>query len=126
MTMQKPQTVKERRRAKRRPFAYYMQIVDAETQEPIGHLSDISTLGFKIDSQNEIPIGKEFRMRLDLNSDVADIPYMTFTARSKWCRNDELYPFMYNVGFELLSINPHEAAIYARIVEKYGTPESRW
>lgn len=124
--MQKPQTMKERRRAKRRPFAYYMQIVDAETQEPIGHLSDISTLGFKLDSQNEIPIGKEFRMRLDLNSDVADIPYMIFTARSKWCRNDELYPFMYNVGFELVSINPHEAAIYARIVEKYGTPESRW
>lgn len=124
--MQKPQTMKERRRAKRRPFAYYMQIVDAETQEPIGHLSDISTLGFKVDSQNEIPIGKEFRMRLDLNSDVADIPYMIFTARSKWCRNDELYPFMYNVGFELININPHEAAIYARIVEKYGTPESRW
>lgn len=124
--MQKTQTMKERRRAKRRPFAYYMQIVDAETQEPIGHLSDISTLGFKVDSQNEIPIGKEFRMRLDLNSDVADIPYMIFTARSKWCRNDELYPFMYNVGFELVSINPHEAAIYTRIVEKYGTPESQW
>ncbi len=124
--MQKPQVTKERRRAKRKPFAYYMQIVDADTQEPIGHLADISTLGFKVDCQREIQPGKVFRMRLDLNSEVADIPYMVFTARSKWCANDELYPFMYNVGFELVEINPHEAAIYARIVEKYGAPERQW
>lgn len=124
--MQKTQAPHERRRSKRKAFAYYMQIIDADTQQPIGHLADISMLGFKVDCQQQIPPGKEFRLRLDLNSEVADIPYMVFTARSKWCRNDELYPFMYNVGFEIVSINQHEAAIYARIVEKYGEPERKW
>lgn len=124
--MQKPQPMRERRKSKRRAFTYYMQIVDDETQEQLGHLADISALGFKVDCQQNIPPGKEFRLRLDLNSEVADIPYMIFKARSKWCRNDELYPFMYNVGFEITSINAHEAAIYARIVEKYGEPDRKW
>ncbi len=124
--MQKSQSMSDRRKSKRKNFTYYMQVVDEDAQQTIGHLVDISTLGFKVDCQMNIPPGKDFRLRFDLTSDVADVPYMIFKARSKWCRVDELYPYMFNVGFEIMSISPHDAAIYARIVEKYGEQEKKW
>ena len=116
----------ERRQKDRKEFSYYMRLVDSETQELIGHLTDISTGGFKMDSQESIPINKDFRFRMDLTSEVANKPSMTFVARSKWCEVDPLDPFTYNVGFQLISIAPGDLAIFNRMMEKYGTkPENK-
>ena len=110
----------ERRQKDRKEFSYYMRLVDSETQELVGHLTDISTGGFKMDSQNPIPINKDFRFRMDLTSEVANKPSMIFLARSKWCEVDPLDPFTYNVGFQLISIAPSDLAIFNRMMEKYG------
>jgi hypothetical protein len=111
----------ERRQRDRKEFSYYMRLVDSETQELVGHLTDISTGGFKMDSQTPIPVNKDFRFRMDLTSEVANKPSMVFLARSKWCEVDPLDPFTYNVGFQLISIAPGDLAIFNRMMEKYGT-----
>ncbi|MBN1450210.1 MAG: PilZ domain-containing protein [Anaerolineales bacterium] len=111
----------ERRQRDRKEFSYYMRLIDSETQELVGHLTDISTGGFKMDSQKLIPINKDFRFRMDLTSEVANKPSMVFLARSKWCEVDPLDPFTYNVGFQLISIAPSDLAIFNRMMEKYGT-----
>ena len=90
----------------RNDFSYYMRLVDSETQELVGHLVDISSGGFKLDSQKPIPVNKDFRFRMDLTSEVANKPAMVFVARSKWCEVDPLDPFIYNVGFQLINISP--------------------
>jgi len=110
----------ERRQKDRKEFSYYMRLVDSETQELVGHLTDISTGGFKMDSQNPLPINKDFRFRMDLTSEVANKPSMIFLARSKWCEVDPLDPFTYNVGFQLINIAPSDLAIFNRMMEKYG------
>jgi hypothetical protein len=110
----------ERRRVERKDFSYYMRLVDNDTQELVGHLVDISSGGFKLDSQAPIPTNKDFRLRLDLTSEVADKPSMIFVARSKWCETDPLDPFVYNVGFQLISIAPVDLEIINRMIEKYG------
>jgi hypothetical protein len=42
-------------RPQRKDFFYYMQLRDDTTREIVGHLADISSGGFKLDSQNPIP-----------------------------------------------------------------------
>ena len=110
----------ERRNAERKEFSYYMRLVDNDTEELIGHLMDISSVGFKLDSQKPIPINKDFRLRMDLTKEVADKPSMVFVARSKWCETDPLDPFVYNVGFQLINISPTDLNIINRMIEKYG------
>lgn len=111
----------ERRNLERKDFSFYMQLVNDETQELVGHLVDISSGGFKLDSQTPIPLNKDFRFRMDLTSEVAEKPTMTFLARSKWCQSDPLDPFVYNVGFQLINIAPGDLEIFNRMMENYGT-----
>jgi hypothetical protein len=111
----------ERRRKDRKDFSYYMRLTNVDTGELVGHLVDISTAGFKLDSQKPLPVDKEFRFHLDLTSEVASKPFMVFKARSKWCQTDPFDPFVYNVGFELVEIAPSDLDIFKRIVEEYGT-----
>ena len=111
----------DRRNLNRKDFSYYMRLIDNDTQELIGHLVDISSGGFKLDSQNAIPPNKDFRFRMDLTSEVASKPSMVFLARSKWCEVDPLDPLSYNVGFQLVNISPGDIEIFNRMMEKYGT-----
>lgn len=110
----------ERRNVERREFSYYMRLVDNDTQELVGHLMDLSSGGFKLDSQKPIPPNKDFRLRMDLTSEVANKPSMVFVARSKWCQTDPLDPFVYNVGFQLINISSSDFNIINRMIEKYG------
>ncbi len=111
----------ERRKLSRRNFSYYMRMMDDKTGVLIGHLSDISTGGFKIDSQKPIAANQEFNFRIELPNDVADKSFMVFSARSRWCEHDHIDPTSYNVGFQLINITPGDFEIFARMFEKYGT-----
>lgn len=110
----------ERRNVERKEFSYYMRLVDNDTQKLVGHLVDISSGGLKIDSQEPIPVNKDYHLRMDLTSEIADKPTMVFIARSRWCEVDPLDPFIYNVGFQLVNIAPGDLNIINRMMEKYG------
>jgi hypothetical protein len=110
----------DRRHVERKDFSYYMRLIDNDSQDLIGHLVDISSGGIKLDSQGPIPLNKDFRLRMDLTSEIADKPAMIFVARSKWCEVDPLDPFIYNVGFQLVNISPGDLDIINRMMAKYG------
>ena len=111
----------DKRKISRRDFTYYMQVKDAGNQQIIGYLADISTGGFKLDTQTEIPPGKDFRMLIDLTPDIANQNSMVFIARSKWCRRDHVDPFTFNVGFEIINMAPGDMQIFQRMFDKYGS-----
>ena len=113
----------QHKRQERKDFSYYMQVFNDDTQELVGHLVDISSGGFKMDSLQPVAPEVDFRFRLNLTSQVADKPFMVFVARSKWCKVDPLDPFCYNVGFQLINISPKDIDIFNRIMENYGTKE---
>jgi hypothetical protein len=110
----------ERRHLERKDFSYYMRLVDNDTHDLVGHLVDISSGGFKLDSRTPIPVNKDFRLRMDLTSEVANKPAMVFVARSRWCEVDPLDPFIYNVGFQLINISPGDLDIFKRMMDTYG------
>jgi hypothetical protein len=109
-----------RNRQARKDFFYYKPVIDQETKQVAGHLSDISLSGFKLDSQRPIPINKDFHFMVNLTSEIADKPSMMLVARSKWCKIDPIDPYVYNVGFQLILIAPEDLEIFHRMMEKYG------
>lgn len=75
----------ERRKLDRKNFTYYMRVLDEATGELIGQLSDISTGGFKIESTTPIPLGSNFRLRIDQTREISNKSFLLFTARVRWC-----------------------------------------
>ena len=115
----------ERRRLDRRTFSYYMRLMNENTGELVGHLADISTGGFKMESLKPIPPNLDFRFRIDLTSEVADVPFMVFDARSKWCRRDNIDQSIFNIGFQLVDMSAEDAEVFSRMFERYGTKSNR-
>ena len=111
----------EKRRIARRDFTYYMPVTDDLSKRLIGYITDISTGGFRLDSLKQIPPGQDFRMRIDLTSDIADKNAMVFIARSRWCHPDHVDPNTYNVGFEITNMDRGDMAIFQRMFDKYGS-----
>src|SRR5581483_11681891 len=111
----------ERRKLNRRNFSYYMRVMNEATGELVGHLSDIRTGGFKLDSRQAIPLNRDFTLRVDLTSEVANKTFMIFVARSKWCQPDHYDPSTYNVGFQIINMTPGDLEIFTRMFEKYGS-----
>jgi len=118
--------VVQHNRPERKEYFYYTRLIDNDTLEIVGHLTDISIGGFKLDSQVPIPINKDIRFLMNLTSEVADKPFMIFAARSKWCKVDPIDPYVYNIGFQLLRISSDDLEIFSRMIKKYGRePERR-
>ena len=111
----------ERRKLERRVFSDYLRIMNENTGELVGHLADISTGGFKIDSKTPIVANLDFLLRMDNANDVAEKDHLVFEARSRWCRKDSVDPTLYNVGFQLIEIAPEDIEIFLRIFEKHGS-----
>jgi hypothetical protein len=110
----------KRGRQERKEFFYYKPVIDQDTRQVVGHLADISTGGFKLDTQKPFPLDRDFHLAISLTGEIADKPAMGFVARSKWCRVDPLDPYVYNVGFQLILIAPEDLEIFQRMMEKYG------
>ncbi len=115
----------ERRRLDRRTFSYYMRLMNERTGELIGHLADISTGGFKMESLKPIASDVDYRFRIELTSDIANVPFMVFGARSKWCQRDHIDNNTFNVGFQITDMNPGDVEIFSRMFEKYGSKTNR-
>ena len=120
-----PNRITEKRKEKRRTFGYYMPVFDERGDEVVGHLSDVSQTGFRIDSREAILTDKLFRLRLNLTPEVSDKEFITFVARSVWCQHDRFDIWTHNVGFNIVEIDPEDAEIYRIIVDKYGSSEKR-
>jgi hypothetical protein len=112
----------ERRQVGRRNFSYYMQVTNEHTGKLLGHLVDISTGGFKLDSAVALQENVEYMLRLELSGEIATKTSMTFGAISRWCRPDKLQPNSFNIGFQITSIAPGDLEIFSRMFERYGSP----
>ena len=97
-----------------------MRVMDNHTQKPMGHISDISASGFRMDSTEALPIGRVFDLRLDLTEEIASKNHMIFSACTCWRGADRFDPYIQNIGFEIVSMTPQNAAIYRRIIDKYS------
>jgi len=114
----------ERRKTKRRSISYYLRVIDAGANQMIGHLADITLQGLKMDSQKPVQVHKEYRLRIYTTADVADKDFVEFVARARWCTADPVDPGIFEIGFEIIKIEPRDAEIVQHIVDKYSAREN--
>jgi len=116
--------MKEKRKITRRFLLYYMRVYDATTRQQIGNMVDITPRGIMVVSEHPIPDEQTSRLRMELTNEVADKPFMEFSARSKWCEPDVI-PDMYNTGFEILDLAPEDSKIILQIIDEFGFRDNK-
>ena len=116
--------MKDQRKIDRRFLLYYMRVYDTATRQQIGNLVDITPRGIMVVSEHPLPEGQTTRLRMELTDEVADKPFMEFSAHSKWCEPD-IIPNMYNTGFEILDITPEDSSIIHQIIEEFGFRDNK-
>ena len=89
-----------------------MRVTDNYTHELLGYLTEISLGGFRLDSSKALKVKKDYTVRLEFTSGVADKAYVVFVARTKWIRPDPVIPGEYILGFKIVSISPGEKEVY--------------
>lgn len=97
-----------------------MRVVDEADGKLVGHFSDISTGGFKLDSTKALPINRDYRLRIDQTGEISNKSYITFTARARWCSVDSIDPNLYNIGFEIATMSPGDYEIFLKMFSTYG------
>ena len=102
-----------------------MRVMGEVNGQLVGHLADISTGGFKLDSASAIPSNKDYRLRIELTNEVANKTFMIFLARSTWCQTDPIDPPASNGGFHITNMAPSDFEIFSRMFEKYGSQGSQ-
>lgn len=110
----------EQRTTPRKKIPVYMRVLNDDTQEILGHMVEVSMEGLRLETTRELPIDKDYYLRLELTPDLGNIPYIVFAARSKWCKMDVILPNLYRVGFQVIEILPEDKEIFSRVLQKYG------
>ena len=111
----------EKRQLSRRDFSMYMGVLDELTGKMVGTLADISTGGFKLECKFAVPLNVNFRLRIDHTDEISNKPHIVFTARARWCRQDQIDHSLYNAGFEIVDMEPSDMAVFVQMFNSYGT-----
>jgi len=111
----------ERRTTPRKKFVVYMRVIDDDTQEILGHMVEVSSIGLQLETIAPLPINRDYYLRVELTPDLGDRPYIVFIGRTKWCKIDVIMPNLYHVGFSIAEIIPDDQQIFLRILAKYGS-----
>jgi len=110
----------ERRTTPRKKFDYYLRVVDDDTHEILGHLVEVGSEGFQLDTTIPLPVEKEYYLRVELTPDLGSRPFIVFIGRSKWCKMDDREPNLYHVGIQMAEILPDDKEIFLNILKKFG------
>jgi len=97
-----------------------MKVVDDDTEQTVGHLVEIGLTGLRLETIAPLAPGKDYHLRMELTPEVSAKLFMFFSARTKWCKIDNIQPNLYQVGFQITGMEPGDREIYQRLVEMYG------
>ena len=75
-----------------------MQVYNACTQKPLGHIVNISTQGMMLVSQRRLLTHVIFNLEIPLPEPLLDGKLSQFDALSHWCHTD-ITPGCYDTGF---------------------------
>ena len=109
----------QERQMKRRHLIYYLRVMDCETDQLVGFLVDISTKGLMVMSEQPIPLGKNFHLKILRATDTDEIQYLFFDAKSRWC-DRSLNSDFYDTGFELTNVGVDDFAEIEGIIDELG------
>ena len=113
----------DRRKFKRRYLMYYSRVFDRETGSVLGYIVDVTPEGAMIISEEPVPPGKVYQVRMDLPEDISDKSFVDFTAESVWCKKD-IDPNFYDTGLRISNLSDEDRALIENMIQEYGFRDS--
>lgn len=109
----------EGRALKRRHLIYYLEVHDAEKDELLGHLVDLTTQGIKLVSKKPIAVNRAFTLSMSLPEEMFKEKNLVFTATSLWSAPD-INPDFYDTGFSVPGLSDEAKQLITDLVEQVG------
>lgn len=109
----------EKREAERKVLTYYFKVFHKNNDELLGRLGDISRKGFLLISDDKIPNGKKFDLKLELPDTFPDADQIEFQAKSVWSKQD-VNPDFFAAGFRFTRISPGSKKIIEELMDILG------
>ncbi len=107
------------RTLKRRHLIYYLEVIDIESNQILGHLVDVTLKGIMLISKEPIEVGKSFSLRMKLPEGIADELHLEFHAKSVWTGKD-INPDFYDTGFEVIDLPSAAKENIQNLIEQMG------
>ncbi len=108
----------EKRKSIRRHLIYYLRVFDQKQDKLVGHLVDISKIGFMLMSETPLKTDKNYHFNLELPTEVRGVNQISFTAKSVWGKKD-INPDYYNTGFQLQTMAPDHLDIIRSLIVRF-------
>ncbi len=109
----------EKRKEPRRHLIFYLKVVDPATDQLIGHLVDISTVGMMIICQNELAIGQIIPLKLLLPEVFETATHLDLIGETVWCHKD-VNPDYYAVGMKFRQTTSDSREVIKDLVSSFG------
>ncbi len=112
----------EKRKLVRRHLIYYLQVLERDTDNLIGHLVDITPYGLLLVSEAPIAPGTTLPMRITLPRQILGKRQITFEAISRWSIKDA-NPNLHATGFGMLDMSVETTLIVGELIRDLGFDE---
>jgi len=113
------ESLKDKRRLKRRHLIYYLRVFNNQNRDLIGHLVDITGEGIMLISEKPIAKDTEYEMSMVLPFEILSIEAITFKSICIWCKKD-VNPDFYASGFKIEGLAASSISIIEKLIEQYG------
>ncbi len=111
------------RTTERGHLVFYLRVFDIDNRQILGHLTDISTEGLMLVSDQIIEIDKVYNVKLILPKEVSGRTEVGFKIRSLWTRADANPDFHIN-GFNFDEINNEQMILIDKLNEEFSRETS--
>ena len=109
----------EKRKLNRRHLIYYLRVFDRSTNEPVGHMVDITAKGIMLISENPVKLDALFQLKMDLPQGMGAKDQLYFDARSVWQKKD-INPKFLNTGFKFRKVSRDHFVVIEQLLDDFG------
>ena len=114
---------KELRQAKRSNLVFYLRVFDGMSNNVLGHVADISSLGLMLISDTSMAVNENYSLRMRLPAEVSERGEMLINANSRWCKPD-VNPDFYLAGFQIMDPTAEVEKHLHSLIRDYSYNES--
>jgi hypothetical protein len=106
------------RKARRQPLSYWLRVFDADQDEPLGNLADITSEGFSVMSEQRGTPGTVVTVRMQLPSEMDGPKELEVAARIRWSRPGSPKGFN-RLGFQFVDVDDSTRAVIDRLIREF-------
>ncbi len=108
----------DRRRANRHQLLFNARVYDADRGHVIGHLSNLSEDGLMVVTEQPLPVGRTYRVRIPLPVEFDGLGELATETTVAWTE-PATHPAYHRNGLRARSLDPEQRRVLARLVDDY-------